>query len=335
MTAKCILPSKDKGAKQKVSKDDVSRQVLLYSQHEREGIWSTLPEDPKQKPAPNYNAPVTVINGHITLVGGRDAETDNITNVLSTWHEDKHQWENIDPPPMPTVRLASGVCHYDNFLLVVGGVVDDTKRELVKTVNVYKFSTRKWSTPKALDLPISQLRSPHVAVFKEHVYVIGGATTYPSPPEKGEAQYNPYAWRARWSDVKEAVREAEDMDAHTSAVADVEPSNGVETVWSNITDPPALRPTVVSCKDSLILVGGVKGGEPQKGIYEFIDEKNVDGTVGSWRPVGSMSEGRYRHAAVLLGSRGAALLVAGGCMLDNPRGNEKHENTLSAELVFL
>ena len=36
--------------------------------------WPTLPKDPEQKPAPNYNAPLTVINGRITLVGGRDAE---------------------------------------------------------------------------------------------------------------------------------------------------------------------------------------------------------------------------------------------------------------------
>ena len=56
--------TKDKGAKDNVPKDDV------YPL-DGEGSWSTLPlpEDPRQKPAPNYNAPVTVINGCITLVG--------------------------------------------------------------------------------------------------------------------------------------------------------------------------------------------------------------------------------------------------------------------------
>ena len=323
------LASASKDEKDEVPKDDTKRQVQVYLQCEKKRNWSTLPE------APNYNAPVTVLNGRITLVGGRDVKTTNITDVLSSWHEEKCQWKPSDPPSMDTKRLASGVCHHDNFLLVVGGVEDDEKRTLVKTVNVYNFNTRNWRTPKALNLPISQLRSLHVVVFKKYVYVIGGATTYPFPPEKGEAQYNPEAWRARWSDVKEAVSEAEDKDAHTSAVADVKPSKRKKTVWRNITDPPALRPTVVSCKDSLILVGGVKEGEPQKGIYEFIDGKNVDGKDGSWKPVGSMSVGRYRHAAALLGNRGAALLVAGGCVLNNPKGDERHENTSSAELVIL
>ena len=96
----------------------------------------------------------------------------------------------------------------DNLLLVVRGVVDDKVRMLVNTVDVYDFSSNRWYTPEALDLPIAQLRSPHVVIFKEYVYVIGGATAYPAPPEKGEAQYNRYAWRALWSDVKEAVSRA-------------------------------------------------------------------------------------------------------------------------------
>lgn len=92
----------DKGTKHKVPKDDVSRQVLVLSCYEGEEAWSTLPEDPKQKPSPSYNAQLTVINGRITLVGGRDAETGTITKAVSTWHEETCQWENSYPPPMPT-----------------------------------------------------------------------------------------------------------------------------------------------------------------------------------------------------------------------------------------
>lgn len=64
---------------------------------------------------------------------------------------------------MPTVRLASGVCHYDTLILVVGKVVGDKEGKLVKTVDVYNFSSKKWSTPKALDLP--------VALLSHHVYI--------------------------------------------------------------------------------------------------------------------------------------------------------------------
>ena len=330
------LASVNEGENNEDPGDDTKRQVQVYLQREekrvvarKKRIWSTLPE------APNYNAPVTVINGLITLVGGRDAETTNITNVLSSWHEEKRQWEPSNPPQMRTKRLESGVCHYDNLLLVVGGIVDNKKPKPVNTADVYNFRSKNWSTPEELVLPISQLRSPQVAVFKEYVYVIGGAITYPAPPEHGDAQYNPEAWRARWSDVKEAVNDAEAKERHTSKAAVPQSFKGVQSVWENITNPPARRPTVVSCEDSLMLVGGVKDGIPQEGIYKFIDGNNVDGKVGSWKQVGSMSVGRYRHAAVPVGSCGATLLVAGGYVLGDPKGQEKHKRSPSTELVAL
>ena len=311
---------------------DVSRQVLVYSCHEGEEIWSTLPKDPKQKPSPSYNTPLTVINGRITLVGGRDAETGKITGILSTWHEEKCQWENSYPPLMPTKRLASSVCHCDNLLLVVGGIVEETK--LVNTVDVYNFSSKLWSTPKALELPVA-IRSPQVVVFKEYVYLMGGALRHPAPPEKGEEQYNRFAWRARCSDVKEAVSEAEAEDVHTGTAAILQPSKNMRSVWRRTADPPTVRPTVASCKSSLIAVGGAKGGSPRSTIYEFV-EKSINGkVVSSWKPVGKMSVGRYRHAAVLLGSRGAALFVAGGIVRSDPKGDECHVKSSSVELVAL
>ena len=332
ITAIGKAPGQD--SKDDVPKDHVSRQIQVYSL-DGKGNWSTLPEDPRQKPAPNYNAPVTVINGRIALVGGRDAETGKITNVLSTWDEEKHEWEQDSPPSMPTKRLTSGVCHRDNLLLVVGGVVDDKVKMLVNTVDVYDFSSNRWYTPKALDLPITQLQSPNVVVFKEYVYVIGGVTAYPAPPS--EAQYNRHAWRALWSDVKEAVSKAGAaviQGAHTRG-AEGEPSKEVESVWKRIADPPVLRPTVVCYEDFLMAVGGVKDGTPQEGIYKFMDGKNAD-SCGSWRLVGNMSVGRYRHAVVPIGSRGAAaLFVAGGYVLDNPEGDETIIKSSSVEMVIL
>ena len=304
---------------------DVTRQVLVYSLTETEGRWSMLPR------VPSYNAKATVINGRITLVGGRDAGTNKITNVLPTWNEVNHQWEKSDLTPMPTKRLASGVCHHDNFLLVAGGVVDEIGK-VDNTVDVYNFSSKHWSTPEALNLPVPKLRSSHVVIFEEYVYLIGGATTWPAPPERGESQYNPHAWRALWSDVKSVAEAADKQGAHTAAE---EPSKEVKSVWRAIAAPPVVRPTVVSCKDSLLLVGGAKDGKPQSSIYEFIDGKNIEGKVGSWRLVGNMSVGRYRHAVVPVGSRGTALFVAGGCVQSKPSGKEKHVESSYTELVTL
>ena len=87
--------------------------------------------------------------------------------------------------------------------------------------------------------------------------------------EKGETQHNPHAWRALWSDVKQAVSKAGaavKQGAHTRG-AEEEPSKEMESMWKRIADPPVLRPTVVCYEDFLMAVGGVKGGTPQEGIY--------------------------------------------------------------------
>ena len=166
---------------------------------------------------------------------------------------------------------------------------------------------------------------------------MGGATTHPAPPEEGEEQYNRFAWRARCSDVKEAVSEAEAEaeDVHTGTAAILQPSKNMRSVWRRTADPPAVRPTVVSCKSSLIAVGGAKGGSPRSTIYEFV-EKSINGkVVSSWKQVGKMSVGCYRHAAVLLGSHGATLFVAGGIVRSDPKGDECHVKSSSVELVAL
>ena len=231
--------------------EPISRQVQIYSLVK--GTWSTLPL------APSYSASLAVINGHITLIGGRDTETGSITNILTTWSAKKGQWRQV-VPPMPSRRLASGICYHNNLLLVSGGVEDCSEMpQVVKTVHVYNFSTRRWSTPEAIKLP-KALRSPHLVALEENIYIVGGGSRYPAPPLDKSA-FNSHSWRARWMDIKEAINEAEasiQQDAQTAA--GLQSSDPVKSVWTPIADPPALQSTGISWNNCLISVGGVKDG---------------------------------------------------------------------------
>ena len=284
-----------------------SRQVQVYSLIERN--WTTL------QLAPNYYASLAVVDHHITLIGGRDAETGNITNLLSTWSEDEHRWKHM-LPPMPTRRSASGVCQHDGFLLVTGGtgVTTEGEAEAVSSVDVYSFSTRSWSSPKALELPVT-LRSHHLTVSGEYIYLAGGATVFPAPREK-ENLFNYRAWRARWSDMKDAIRK---------------PFEPEKSVWMRISDPPFLRPTVIASMNSLISVGGVKEFKLQRAIYQF-----VEGNSGyDWIEVGRMSVEKYRHAVVSIGGHGTALFIAGGYVKGGPIGDEEIKRSSTVEVVLL
>ena len=158
-----------------IAAEDVpkSRHVQVYSLNE--GKWSTLPE------APNHNAPIAVIDGHITLIGGRDAETNKPSNSLSVWLEEERKWEKMQLS-VPASRVASAVYQNDNLLLVSGGAEEITENKtfkVVNTVNVYNFTTKQWSTPEALQLP-QALRSHHMVAFEGNIYLASGATTFPA-----------------------------------------------------------------------------------------------------------------------------------------------------------
>ena len=152
-----------------------------------------------------------------------------------------------------------------------------------------------------------------------------------APPKDEDPAFNSQSWRAKWSDVKEAINEAEaDMkkDAHTAA--GLQPSVPARSVWPPIANPPALCSTFISCNNSLISVGSIKNGRPQA-IYKFVDGKMDN--HWPWVKVGSMSDGRYRHAVVPVRS-GTALFVAGG-YVRNPWQDKTIMKSSFVQLVIL
>ena len=203
------------------SEDDTTLQVQVYSLEKAK--WSTLPR------ATIYNAHLLVMDDRITLIGGRSVETKSITDVWATWFEEEGRWKEMR---MNTRRLGTGVCQYDDLLLVKGGVMDGAEEgttTVVNTANLYNCTTKNWTTPQALELP-ENLRSHHLVVFDEYIYVMGGALVHPFKRGNGEKQFNGRAWRAQWNDVKNAVKQ---------------PSKKKQSVWTSIVAPPVLLPTVV------------------------------------------------------------------------------------------
>ena len=254
--------------------------VLVYSTNELK--WSTLP---KQQRGPA----IAVLNNHINLTGGREVSTGKATNTLSTWYEEKGRWKQV-LPPMPTRRSRPAAISHDSLLLVTGGVAENGSTVL-NTTDVLDLTTMKWTTPEGLNLPIP-LRAPHLALCGEYLYLVGGTTVYPwQSPEDDNSQ----AWRAKWSDVKQ-----------TAAPQHFQPQRGV---WTQIADPPTLRPTPVSCGGTLYTVGGVtRDDKPISTVYSYITARN------QWVSVGDMSVGRVDPCAVPLSSN--TIFMAGGSVVN-------------------
>ena len=271
--------------------------VLVYSTNEHK--WSTLPEQQR-------GAAIAVLDNHVTLIGGRDVSTRKVTNTLSTWYEEEGQWKQV-LPPMPTGRFRPAVISHANLLLVTGGVAEDYSTVL-NTTDVLDLTTMKWTSPEGLNLPIP-LWGPHLALCGEYLYLVGGTKVYPwQSPEDNNSR----VWRAKWSDVKQ-----------TAAPQHSQPQRGV---WSRIADPPALRPTPVSCGGTLYTVGGVtRDDKPISTVYSYITARN------QWVSVGDMSVGRYGHCAVPLSSN--SIFVAGGIVVNETEGKQSYSSL--TELLLL
>ena len=269
--------------------------VLVYSTNEHR--WSTLPNQ-------QFGAAIAVLNNHITLIGGQDVSTGKITNTPSTWYEEEGQWKQV-LPPMPTGRFHPAVISHDSLLLVTGGLAEDLS-SVLNTTNVLDLSTMKWSTPEGLNLPIPLLRL-HLALCGEYLYLLGGTTVC---PRQSPQDYNSQAWRAKWSNVKQ-----------TAALQHSQPQRGV---WTQIADPPTLRPTVVSCGGTLYTVGGrTRDDKPISTVYSYITARN------QWVSVGDMSVGRVDHCAVPLSSN--TIFVVGGYVVNEG----KQSSSSLTELLLL
>ena len=265
--------SKDKNEKSVSS-------VLVYFTNELE--WSTLPEQ-------QSGAAIAVVNNHVTLIGGKDVSTGKVTKMLSTWYEEEGPQKQV-LPPMPTGRYCPAVISHDNLLLVTGGVAEDDSTVL-NTTDVLDLTTMKWTTPKGLYLPVPLWRH-HFVLCGEYLYLVGGTTGYPWQPSVND---NTQAWRAKWSDVKQ-----------TAAPQHSQPRRGM---WTQIANPPTLRPTPVSCGGTLYTVGGrTKDNKLVNTVYTYITARD------EWVSVGDMSVGRENHCAVPLSS--STIFVAGGRVIN-------------------
>ena len=128
------------------------------------GTWSTLLP-------PVYYSEAEVINGQFTLIGGRDASTQKITNEVWSWHEDEKKWRKTIPP-MPTKRQGAGVVQSGNMVAVLGGLASDDKTA-IDTVDILNTATLQWMTSHSLKLPIP-MWAMRTATCDGHVYIACG-----------------------------------------------------------------------------------------------------------------------------------------------------------------
>lgn len=96
---------------------DTIQQVYQYVL--KEDKWNILPV-----PQQYYGIP-QVVDGKLTLFGGRDMTSGKVTNRVSTFHSDDGKWHS-DYPDMLVPRTRPAVVAHQNDVIVAGGKGEDT-----------------------------------------------------------------------------------------------------------------------------------------------------------------------------------------------------------------
>ena len=148
----------------------LARVVQVYDRDK--ATWTKLP------PAPQCYSGAAAIKNQLVLIGGWEASSSTITNMVSTWTG--QGWQQ-DIPAMPTKRLRPSVTTCNTYLMVAGGIAED-EQTLLGSIDVMDTTTQQWYTPANLQLP-RPMYNMRITVSATHICVASAAfmfdaTTY-------------------------------------------------------------------------------------------------------------------------------------------------------------
>ncbi|HEX4976448.1 MAG TPA: kelch repeat-containing protein [Nocardioides sp.] len=131
----------------------------------RTGRWKDLPP----LPHPRYAHTVTLHDGKIYVVGGRDQ--DGPVSAVDVFDPVRRTWTTADVP-MPSARDSHDAVSTPDGLLVVGGWLGDGPTD---RVDLYDPATGEWTAAPSLPVPMSRAG---VAVADGRVWVSLHTTSY-------------------------------------------------------------------------------------------------------------------------------------------------------------
>ena len=243
--------------------------------------WTKLP------PPPQYNSEAAAINNQLVLIGGCEASSDTITNMVSTWTG--QGWQQ-DIPAMPTKRFRPCVTMYKTYLMVAGGRAEDEQIYL-GTINVMDTTTRQWYTPANLQLP-RPMFGMQITVSATHICVASADITYDATTNTSTSSKS--VWELPVSTLSK-VLVGEDSGPHQ---------------WTEIAPTPHYCSALLQDTVHPLAVGGRNDSDKSTTDIVVYDRHS-----NKWSTVGQLLEPRTRCTAVSLSRH--SFLVCGG--LSDPR----------------
>ena len=250
----------------------------VFSYNINNNEWSRLP------PPGHYQGRLQIINDQLTVIGGWDTDTNKRTNKVSTFDNSTNQWKRCYPDLM-TSRSKPGVVTHEDHVVVLGGAIDD---------GVYSddIEVLNWTQPlhwmkSNIKLP-QPMWCPSLTISHDQLYIVGYSTSggrystayqlsidsiissIGQPPTSGQSD--------NWSRLPNAphFNTALLPQSYPSVIIgghniiqyaptyDVAILDITKNTWdrvASLSTPRAYVAVVPISHDSILIIGGTKGGE--------------------------------------------------------------------------
>ena len=274
---------------------DLARQVQVYDVSHN--VWRTIPLSPQ------YESEGVAINNKLVLIGGFEAASGRITNLVSTWTG--QGWQQ-DLPPMPTKRSRLGVTTYHTFVVVAGGLGEDGQT-LLSSIDVLNITTRQWWTLANLQLPQPMARM-QITISNAQLCVASPIVSLSTATGTSPTTRN--VWQLPVTALENILTNGDNSTPHQ---------------WTMVAPTPYYDSAILQDTAHIVAVGGYdKSGQPTSDVLVYNPDSD------KWSKVGQLSVPRTRCAVVSL-SR-TSFIVCGG--YTDPRDSR---NTLltSVEVVHV
>ena len=215
-----------------------------------------------------------IIEGKLSLIGGRRPSNKVAVNNVDTYNEDSGQWES-HYPGMIQPRYRPAVVVHDNYVIVLGGKVKE-RSTMTRSIEVMKIQDQTW-TILTTRLPTKMYDMP-VTVSQDQVWIVG----YDDGSNRGNNVY-------------------------TIPFGDLISSSVATHSWKEVRrDTVYYKMSVVHQSNPLVVLGG--DDRQNKTVSSVL---TFDPYSNSWNEVASLSGPRAHCAVAPIGDR--AILVIGGC----------------------
>ena len=234
--------------------------------------WSRLP------PPGHYYGILQILNDKLTVIGGVDNATNEVTSKVSTFNNNSNNWSSEFPNMLQARNLPGVVTHEDHVIVLGGGLNEDTDHDDIEVLNLTQPFQWMRSNIK-LPEPMFDIS---LTISHDQLYIVGYTT---SGGRYSTAYQLPVA------------------SIITSTVQP--PTSGQNVDWNKLPNAPHYNTALLPHSYPPVIIGGNIHYVPTSDVAILDIMKN------KWNRLASLSTARDCVAVVPISHE--SILVIGGC----------------------